>query len=76
MKSNNAFWVASRFVYAYSDYACFGLRSANTNMGNAYLYYSNGGAGIDGCRLRPVVSLPSSILSDTKDAASGAWNLK
>ena len=76
MKSNNAFWVASRFVYAYSDYACFGLRSANTNMGNAYLYYSNGGAGIDGCRLRPVVSLPSSILSDTKDAASEAWNLK
>ena len=76
MKSNNAFWVASRCVYALSDCAGFGLRFADTDMSNNGMYYSDGNAYGNNCRLRPVVSLPSSILSDTKDAASEAWNLK
>ena len=76
MKSNNAFWVASRCVYANSDDADFGLRAAGTDMLDADMYYSDGRPYDGHCRLRPVVSLPSSILSDTKDAASGAWNLK
>ena len=76
MKSNNAFWVASRCVYADSDYAHFGLRDAYTHMYNGSMYDSSGSTGSNDYCLRPVVSLPSSILSDTKDAASGAWNLK
>ena len=76
MKSNNVFWVASRDVCASSDYAYFGLRRADTGMSHYNLYYSNGNAYSIYYRLRPVVSLPSSILSDTKDAASEAWNLK
>ena len=76
MKSDNYFWVASRCVYADSDYASFGLRRAFTNMENVGMYISNGYVGSSYGNLRPVVSLPSSILSDTKDAASEAWNLK
>ena len=76
MKSNNVFWVASRYVYANSDYADFGLRLAFTSMDRYRMYGSDGRTYSYNYRLRPVVSLPSSILSDTKDAASGAWNLK
>ena len=76
MKSNKPFWVASRYVYADSDYASFGLRLASTDMYYYVVCDSNGNAYYGVYRLRPVVSLPSSILSDTKDAASEAWNLK
>ncbi len=76
MKSNNVFWVASRYVYANSDYADFGLRLAFTSMDRYRMYGSDGRTYSYNYRLRPVVSLPSSILSDTKDAASEAWNLK
>ena len=75
LNNSTAYWVASRDVYAYSDFAQFGLRYAYTNMDGICMCYSTGGTGGYVCRLRPVVSLPSSILSDTKDA-SGAWNLK
>ena len=76
MKSGNYFWVAARCVHTGSDYAPFGLRCANTNMYYGSMYNSYGTNDRDNFRLRPVVSLPSSILSDTKDAASEAWNLK
>ena len=76
MKSNNVFWVASRYVYADSDYAYFGLRYADADMHGGSMYNSYGNTIYRSYRLRPVVSLPSSILSDTKDAASEAWNLK
>ena len=76
MKSNNVFWVASRFVSANSDYADFGLRDAGTYMGGYNVCISNGSSYDTRYRLRPVVSLPSSILSETKDATSEAWNLK
>ena len=76
MKSDNYFWVASRYVSANSDYADFGLRRAGTNMSSGNMYVSYGSTRDHNYRLRPVVSLPSSILSDTKDAASEAWNLK
>ena len=68
-------WVASRFVYLDSDFAYFGLRCADANTNGYGLFYSYGSANGNHYRLRPVVSLSSSILSDAKDA-SGAWNLK
>ena len=76
MKSNNVFWVAARYVSTGSDDASFGLRLALTRTDGNYMFYSNGSTFNSNFRLRPVVSLSSSILSDTKDAASGAWNLK
>ena len=75
LSNSNYFWVASRYVITRSDFAYFGLRGASTNTGGIYMFYSNGSTYNDGLRLRPVVSLSSSILSDAKDA-SGAWNLK
>ena len=78
LTSNNvAYWVSARYVYANSSYANFGLRYADTyTCGNGNgMFCSNNRTYDRNYRLRPVVSLPSSILSDTKDAASGAWNL-
>ena len=67
--------MAARCVYALSDNAGFGLRAAGTYAGGDNMFYSGGRTGSNNDRLRPVVSLSSSILSDAKDA-SGAWNLK
>ena len=75
LNNSKTYWVSARYVYADSSYASFGLRYARTVVGGAYMFNSNGNTGNDGYRLRPVVSLSSSILSDAKDA-SGAWNLK
>ena len=75
LSNSTWYWVASRYVAADSDYAGFGLRYANTNTGGNNMFYSNGNTYYYYDRLRPVVSLSSSILSDAKDA-SGAWNLK
>ena len=75
LSNSNYFWVASRFVNTGSDYAYFGLRYAGTGTDGNYMFNSNGITNNVNYRLRPVVSLSSSILSDAKDA-SGAWNLK
>ena len=75
LSNSNYFWVASRFVYTYSGAASFGLRFASTSTDGLTMFYSNGNTNNVNYRLRPVVSLSSSILSETKDA-SGAWNLK
>ena len=75
LSNSTWYWVASRYVYTGSDYADFGLRRASTNTYGSVMFNSNGRTGNLNFRLRPVVSLSSSILSETKDA-SGAWNLK
>ena len=75
LSNSNYFWVASRYVYTYSGYAYFGLRLAITDTYGSSMFNSNGSTYNNNGRLRPVVSLSSSILSETKDA-SGAWNLK
>ena len=75
LSNSTCVWVASRCVGANSDYAYFGLRFARTSTYGYGVFYSDGRTDDYGSRLRPVVSLSSSILSDAKDA-SGAWNLK
>ena len=75
LSNSTWYWVASRYVNANSDYAYFGLRVAGTDTYGYRMFRSSGGTGSNSGRLRPVVSLSSSILSDAKDA-SGAWNLK
>ena len=73
LANSTYFWVASRYVATNSDRAYFGLRLANTNTNGNYMFGSNGNAGSTYYRLRPVVSLPSSLL--TGEQTNGAWNL-
>ena len=73
LSNSNYFWVSARYVFTYSSYANFGLRNANTNMNGDYMFYSNGAIDYYYNRLRPVVSLPSSLL--TGEQTNGAWNL-
>lgn len=75
LNNSTTYWVASRCVDTQSGIAYFGLRVADTDAYGRDLFDSYGLTGYNYCRLRPVVSLSSSILSETKDA-SGAWNLK
>ena len=73
LANSTYFWVASRYVVTRSDLARFGLRDADTNTDGSYLFYSNGSTYYYNYRLRPVVSLPSSLL--TGEQTNGAWNL-
>ena len=73
LANGTQFWVAARYVNTYSDYAGFGLRRAGTNTRGYYMFYSDGGTYGYYYALRPVVSLPSSLL--TGEQTNGAWNL-
>ena len=75
LTSSILYWVASRDAYCHSSYAYFGLRYAGTNVRGDYLFFTGGSAIDSDHRLRPVVSLSSSLLSGTKDS-NGHWNLK
>ena len=73
LANGTPFWVAARYVYTNSSIADFGLRRANTYTGGYYMFYSDGGAYGINYALRPVVSLPSSLLTGEK--TNDAWNL-
>ena len=73
LSNSTWYWVASRCVHTHSDVADFALRDANTNTGGNGMFHSNGYNYYNNCRLRPVVSLPSSLL--TGEQTNGAWNL-
>ena len=73
LANSTYFWVAARCVYANSVYAGFGLRLADTNTGGFSMFLSYGNTDGYICALRPVVSLPSSLL--TGEQTNGAWNL-
>ena len=73
LANSTPFWVAARYVYTYSDGARFGLRRAGTYTYGDDMFVSNGYAYGVYCALRPVVSLPSSLL--TGEQTNGAWNL-
>ena len=73
LANGTPFWVAARYVGTDSDYANFGLRVAYTNTNGYVMFYSNGYTNGINYALRPVVSLPSSLL--TGEQTNGAWNL-
>ena len=73
LANGTPFWVAARFVDTSSDFAYFGLRIADTDTYVGNMFISFGGADGNDCALRPVVSLPSSLL--TGEQTNGAWNL-
>ena len=73
LANSTPFWVAARYVYAVSDSARFGLRLARTFTSGFGVFNSCGDSRGLGYALRPVVSLPSSLL--TGEQTNGAWNL-
>ena len=73
LANSTYFWVAARYVDTNSSIAIFGLRFAGTNTNGYDMFDSYGNAGGYYCALRPVVSLPSSLL--TGEQTNGAWNL-
>ena len=73
LANGTPFWVAARYVNTYSSLADFGLRIAYTNAGGYRMFYSDGSTRGNNCALRPVVSLPSSLLTGEK--TNDAWNL-
>ena len=73
LANGTLFWVAARFVATDSDIADFGLRYAYTGTGGCAMFISYGNTYGDNYALRPVVSLPSSLL--TGEQTNGAWNL-
>ena len=73
LANGTPFWVAARYVYADSSFANFGLRRAHTDT-DGYRMFNSGGSTYGGYyALRPVVSLPSSLLTGEK--TNDAWNL-
>ena len=73
LANGTPFWVAARYVITDSDLARFGLRRAYTNTNGYGMFHSNGHPYGYDYALRPVVSLPSSLL--TGEQTNGAWNL-
>ena len=73
LANGTPFWVAARYVYTVSDCADFGLRFADTGTGGYVMFDSHGCTHGVSYALRPVVSLPSSLL--TGEQTNGAWNL-
>ena len=73
LANGTPFWVAARYVDTDSSYAGFGLRGASTNTNGCYMFNSDGNTGGNYYALRPVVSLPSSLLTGEK--TNDAWNL-
>ena len=73
LANSTYFWVAARYVSTGSSVAYFGLRYANTYTSGYNMFYSDGDAYGNDYALRPVVSLPSSLL--TGEQTNGAWNL-
>ena len=73
LANGTPFWVAARFVNTNSGDAYFGLRYAGTNTNGYVMFDSDGSTYGYYCALRPVVSLPSSLL--TGEQTNGAWNL-
>ena len=73
LANGTPFWVAARYVYTLSGCARFGLRFADTNTIGYVMFLSDGYTYGYYYALRPVVSLPSSLL--TGEQTNGAWNL-
>ena len=74
LNNSTPYWVSARYVYTNSNVAVFGMYDADMNLGGYNMFYSNKDGYDYDDRLRPVVSLPSSLL--TGEQTNGAWNLR
>ena len=83
-KGGRRYWLASRSVCSFSDYAYFCLGTAGTyvgvsDAGSNSMFDSYGYGGSGGCAVRPVVSLKSSVTSTQvqkiTDKTEDTWNV-
>ena len=74
LNNSTPYWVSARYVYTNSNVAVFGMYDADMNLGGYNMFYSNKDGYDYDDRLRPVDSLPSSLL--TGEQTNGAWNLR
>ena len=75
LTASNRYWVASRYVSCYSDFASFGLRFAGNYINGSYVFYSYDGSYSSNYRLRPVVSLGSNIQITPCTGENGTSNM-
>ena len=75
LSNSNSFWLASRYVNCNSDYASFGLRSANSSIRGYSMFLSDNGPGNGGNRLRPVVHLGSEVQIEASTGTNGTGNM-
>ena len=73
LANSTGFWVAARCVPTGSDSASFCIRGASTFTYGCYMFFSDGDTNGSYYALRPVVPLPSRLL--TGEQTNGAWNL-
>ena len=74
LNNSTSYWVSARCVNTNGNYAGFGLRDANTIMTGCFPYNSvNTTNTSNSFGLRPIVSIPSSLLTGEK--TNDAWNL-
>ena len=64
------YWLASRDARCISSYAYFSLRCASSGLYNHGMFYSDGHTNYGYYRLRPVVSLKSSVKIEASSTAS------
>ena len=80
LTTTNTYWVASRCASCGSTLAHFGLRSVyssdrSSDFSDGGMFNSNGGATNGGARLRPVVSLSSSVQIEVCTGTNGVDNM-
>ena len=73
LSNGKEYWLASRYANCYSSYANFGLRCANSYLDVCRMFYSDGSTYSSRYyRLRPVVSLKSSVKIEASSTASSS----
>jgi len=69
----SSYWMSSRCVSAYSEYANFSVRClGNECVGGINLCNSNGGEGFDSYTFRPIITLNSNVQIDTANSGNGS----
>ena len=69
----SSYWISSRCVSAYSEYANFSVRClGNECVGGINLCNSNGGEGFDSYTFRPIITLNSNVQIDTANSGNGS----
>ena len=72
LSNGTTYWLASRYASCYSSDAYFGLRYAYSYLYGSSMFSSDGNTYNNRCRLRPVVSLKSSVQIEASSTASSS----
>ena len=75
LSNSTYYWLASRYAIYDSSRASFGLRCANSYLLGNDMFRSDGSTSSYYCRLRPVVSLKSSVQIEASSTASSSTGI-